>query len=78
MVTLSASLAQNAAKPAGTEGPAVWTMTRAEAQSIKRPAMWHAIDGIERGAFPVEPDEPFRCRWCGYASVCRKDYVGDE
>jgi len=37
-----------------------------------------AVDAIERGAFPVQPDEPFRCRWCGYAGVCRKDYVGDE
>lgn len=37
-----------------------------------------AIDAIERGEFPVQPDEPFRCRWCGYAGVCRKDYVGDE
>ena len=37
-----------------------------------------AVDGIERGEFPVKPDEPFRCQWCGYAGVCRKDYVGDE
>lgn len=37
-----------------------------------------AIDGIERGEFPVKPDEPFRCQWCAYAGVCRKDYVGDE
>ena len=37
-----------------------------------------AVDGIERGEFPVKPDEPYRCQWCGYASVCRKDYVGDE
>jgi hypothetical protein len=37
-----------------------------------------AIDGIERGEFPVRPEEPFRCQWCGYAGVCRKDYVGDE
>ena len=37
-----------------------------------------AIDAIERGEFPVRPDEPFRCQWCGYAGVCRKDYVGDE
>ena len=37
-----------------------------------------AVEAIERGAFPVQPDEPFRCRWCGYAGVCRKDYVGDE
>ena len=26
----------------------------------------------------AEPDEPFLCTRCGYASVCRKDYVGDE
>jgi RecB family exonuclease len=37
-----------------------------------------AIDAIERGEFPVRPDEPFRCQWCGYAGICRKDYVGDE
>jgi RecB family exonuclease len=37
-----------------------------------------AIDGIERGEFPPKPDEPFLCTRCGYASVCRKDYVGDE
>jgi ATP-dependent helicase/nuclease subunit B len=37
-----------------------------------------AIDGIERGEFPVDPDEPYRCQWCAYAGVCRKDYVGDE
>ena len=37
-----------------------------------------AIEGIERGEFPVRPEEPFLCRWCGYSGVCRKDYVGDE
>jgi RecB family exonuclease len=37
-----------------------------------------AVNGVERGEFPVRPDEPFRCQWCGYAGVCRKDYVGDE
>ncbi len=36
------------------------------------------VDGIERGEFPVRPDEPFLCTWCAYAGVCRKDYVGDE
>lgn len=40
--------------------------------------MLGAIDAIERGEFPVRPDEPYRCQWCGYAAVCRKDYVGDE
>lgn len=37
-----------------------------------------AIDAIERGEFPPDPEEPFLCTRCGYASVCRKDYVGDE
>jgi ATP-dependent helicase/DNAse subunit B len=37
-----------------------------------------AVDGIERGQFPVQPDEPFLCTWCPYSTVCRKDYVGDE
>jgi RecB family exonuclease len=37
-----------------------------------------ALDAIERGEFPVQPDEPFLCNWCQYAAVCRKDYVGDE
>ena len=36
------------------------------------------LDAIERGEFPVRPDEPFLCNWCQYAAVCRKDYVGDE
>jgi RecB family exonuclease len=36
------------------------------------------IDAIERGEFPVKPDEPFLCNWCQYPGVCRKDYVGDE
>jgi RecB family exonuclease len=37
-----------------------------------------AIAGIEAGTFPVDPDEPYRCQWCAYPTVCRKDYVGDE
>lgn len=37
-----------------------------------------AITAIESGAFPVDPDEPYRCQWCAYPTVCRKDYVGDE
>jgi hypothetical protein len=37
-----------------------------------------AVAGIERGEFPPQPDEPFFCSRCGYSSVCRKDYVGDE
>jgi RecB family exonuclease len=37
-----------------------------------------AVDGIEAGRFPPTPIEPFRCTFCSYAGVCRKDYVGDE
>ena len=37
-----------------------------------------AVAAIERGEFPVDPDEPYFCTRCGYAGVCRKDYVGDE
>ena len=37
-----------------------------------------AVDDIERGAFPPRPAEPYRCVFCPYATVCRKDYVGDE
>ena len=36
------------------------------------------IDAVERGEFPVQPDEPFLCNWCAYAGICRKDYVGDD
>jgi RecB family exonuclease len=37
-----------------------------------------AVDGIERGDFPVRPEEPYLCTRCGFAGVCRKDYIGDE
>ena len=36
------------------------------------------VDGVERGAFPVQPYETRICSYCAYPSVCRKDYVGDE
>ena len=35
------------------------------------------IDAIERGEFPPTPDDVYRCETCSYATVCRKDYVGD-
>ncbi len=50
----------------------------ADALAAGQERLVQAIDGIERGEFPPNPDEPFLCRWCGFASVCRKDYVGDE
>jgi ATP-dependent helicase/DNAse subunit B len=37
-----------------------------------------AIERIEAGEFPVDPDEPWFCTRCGFSHVCRKDYVGDE
>lgn len=49
-----------------------------EAVAAGQTRMLAAIDAIERGEFPPNPDEPFLCTRCGYASVCRKDYVGDE
>jgi RecB family exonuclease len=36
------------------------------------------VERIEEGEFPVTPVEPHRCLFCGYAAVCRKDYVGDS
>jgi len=41
-------------------------------------AFVEAVDAIESGAFPVKPQNPFRCQFCEYPGVCRKDYVGDE
>ena len=35
------------------------------------------IDAIDRGEFPPKPDDVYRCDTCSFASVCRKDYVGD-
>jgi CRISPR/Cas system-associated exonuclease Cas4 (RecB family) len=35
------------------------------------------IDAIARGDFPPTPDDVWRCETCTFASVCRKDYVGD-
>jgi RecB family exonuclease len=37
-----------------------------------------AVTAIETGSFPPRPHEPWLCTRCGYALVCRKDYVGDD
>ena len=37
-----------------------------------------AVSGIEAGEFPPRPAEEFRCTYCAFAGVCRKDYVRDE
>jgi ATP-dependent helicase/nuclease subunit B len=43
-----------------------------------RSRLFAALDGIADGVFPPRPHDPMICRYCAYASVCRKDYVGDE
>jgi RecB family exonuclease len=35
----------------------------------------NVVGAIERGEFPVQPDQPFFCSYCAFSSVCRKDYV---
>jgi CRISPR/Cas system-associated exonuclease Cas4 (RecB family) len=35
------------------------------------------LAAIDRGDFPPTPDDVHRCETCSFASVCRKDYVGD-
>jgi RecB family exonuclease len=51
-------------------------VTKAVAEGQER--LLNVIDAVERGEFPVQPDEPFLCNWCPYPGVCRKDYVGDD
>jgi RecB family exonuclease len=46
-------------------------LTRAQHRLVE------TIDLIAGGHFPPTPDDVFRCETCSYASVCRKDYVGD-
>jgi len=36
------------------------------------------IDAIHRGEFPPRPFDTAICASCSYASVCRKEYVGDR
>jgi RecB family exonuclease len=35
------------------------------------------LDAIDAGEFPPRPDDVYRCETCSFASVCRKDYVGE-
>jgi RecB family exonuclease/inactivated superfamily I helicase len=43
-----------------------------------RERLFDLVAGIGRGEFPPRPHDPMICRYCAYASVCRKDYVGDR
>ena len=51
---------------------------RAEVLADARTRLLAIVNGIERGEFPPRPHEERICSYCAYASVCRKDYVGDE
>jgi RecB family exonuclease len=42
-----------------------------------RERLFGLVEGIERGEFPPRPHDPMICRYCAYATVCRKDYVED-
>jgi ATP-dependent helicase/nuclease subunit B len=49
-----------------------------ETLAAARARAFEVADGIAGGIFPPRPHDPMMCRYCAYASVCRKDYVGDE
>jgi RecB family exonuclease len=53
--------------------PADRTKVLADAQQ----RLADTLDAINRGEFPPTPDDVWRCETCSFASVCRKDYVGD-
>lgn len=59
-------------KPLATRGDVDAALAAGQQRLLK------AVEGIERGEFPARPDEAYLCNFCAYASVCRKDYVGDE
>ncbi len=50
---------------------------RSEALADAQQRLADALDAIGRGEFPPTPDDVHRCETCAFASVCRKDYVGD-
>ena len=43
-----------------------------------RERLFAVLDGIAAGEFPPRPHQTRTCTYCAYASVCRKDYAGDE
>lgn len=57
-----------------------WVATVKDTASAREAgqAFGDAVTAIEAGVFPVRPVNVFRCRFCDFGSVCRKDYVGDE
>jgi RecB family exonuclease len=65
-------------RPNDIYAPAVEADTRDETLAEASAEALAVIDAVEAGAFPVAPDDLFTCTMCGFAAVCRKDYVGDE
>jgi len=57
---------------AGDEEGLATALAEGEARLVR------AVDGIETGAFPPRPAEEFRCTYCAFSAVCRKDYVRGE
>jgi RecB family exonuclease len=55
--------------------PVVSGDDRAEAVAKASEGLIETTRQIESGAFPVTPDEPHMCMYCGFSAVCRKDYV---
>jgi ATP-dependent helicase/nuclease subunit B len=53
--------------------PAARVKVLAEAQQ----RLVDTVDAIARGEFPPTPEDVWLCETCNFASVCRKDYVGD-
>jgi len=49
-----------------------------EALSTARTRVLGVVAAVRAGEFPPRPLDEMSCRKCAYASVCRKDYVGDE
>ena len=49
-----------------------------EVLDAARERLLAVVDGVGRGEFPPRPHDPMICRYCAFAGVCRKDYVGDE
>jgi CRISPR/Cas system-associated exonuclease Cas4 (RecB family) len=50
---------------------------KAEVLASAQQRLIGTLDRIAAGEFPPTPDDVFRCETCAFASVCRKDYVGD-
>ena len=50
----------------------------AERLTEARTRVMAVVDAVSAGDFPPRPLDEMSCRRCPYASVCRKDYVGDD